>query len=148
LWRHALWPTIWSLLEKVPVLLRLIVLLQKGILLRHLSGPFDIWWHSILKFLHWFFLIWMTYIVARAALKYPTITFMGSISFFKSSSLCIMKLGSLILGASKLTIVFSFWYILHFIRINWLSLSLLTNLCLMSTNYGYSCNVLPLLRGY
>jgi hypothetical protein len=62
--RLTLWSKIWSVLEKFHGLLRkmYIVLLLDGILSRHLSGPFDLWCHSILKFLCWI-LVSMTYLL-------------------------------------------------------------------------------------
>jgi hypothetical protein len=59
---------------------------------------------------------------------------------FKYSSTCLLKLGSLTLGTYKLTIVVSSWCIASFISMNWPSLSLLTNLGLMSilSKYCYS----------
>jgi hypothetical protein len=57
---------------------------------------------------------------------------LGSICFFKSSSLCLMKLSALTLGTYKLTFVISSWCIALFI-LKWPYLSLLTNLGLNST---------------
>jgi hypothetical protein len=42
-------------------------------------------------------------------LKSPTTTVLESIYGFKSFSVCVMKLGALILGVYRLIIVISFW---------------------------------------
>jgi hypothetical protein len=104
-----------------------IVLLQDRILYRHLSGTFDLWCHSMLKFLCWFFFFFGLddlSICVRGVLKSPTIT-MLVLSVFLSP---VVKSGTLTLGTCKLTIVISSWWISPFISIKWPSLSLLTNL--------------------
>jgi hypothetical protein len=64
-------------------------------------------------------------------LKSPTFTVLGSICVFKSSSVCLMKLGIPILGTCKLKI--SSWCIAPFISMKCPSLFLLNNLGLKST---------------
>jgi hypothetical protein len=48
-------------------------------------------------------------------LKSPTTTMLESICAFKSFSICLIKLGTLTLGAYRLIIVISFWCISPFI---------------------------------
>jgi hypothetical protein len=75
-----------------------IVLLQVGILCRCLSGPFDLWCHSILVSL----LIFLSGDISvgdRGVLMSPTTTVLGSICVYKSCSVCLMKLGAPALGA-------------------------------------------------
>jgi hypothetical protein len=110
-----------------------IVLLHDGILCRHLSGSFDLWCHSILEFLYWFFCLGDLSIGDRVVLKSPTTTVLGSICVFNCISVCLMKLGVLRVGTNKLIIVTSLDIFFLFISIKRPSLSLLTNLGLKST---------------
>jgi hypothetical protein len=66
-------------------------------------------------------------------LKTPTTTVLEFTCAFKSFSICLMKLGILILGAYRFIIVISFWYISPFISIKCPSLSHLINISLKST---------------
>jgi hypothetical protein len=86
-----------------------IVLLQDGILCRHLSGPFDLWCHLILEFLCWFFCLVDLSIGDRGVLKSLTTNVLGCICVFKSISACLMKLGAMTLGRYRLIIVISSW---------------------------------------
>jgi hypothetical protein len=52
---------------------------------------------------------------------------------FKSFRVCLMKLGALMIGAYRLIIVISFWYICPFISMEYPSLSHLINVSLKST---------------
>jgi hypothetical protein len=62
-----------------------IVLLQDGILCRHLSVPLDLWCCFSLGFLCWFFFCLDDLsIVDRGVLKSPTTTVLGFICGFKS----------------------------------------------------------------
>jgi hypothetical protein len=119
--RLALWCKICSILEKVHGLMRrmYIVLLQDGILYRHLSGLFDLWYHSILVSLLIFLSGW-NICGDRGVLKFPTTTVLGSICVFKSNSACLMKLGTYNL------IVISCWFIAPLIV--WSDFLYLTNL--------------------
>jgi hypothetical protein len=110
-----------------------IVLLPYEIFCRHQLGPFDLLCHLGLGFLGWFFCLDDQSIGDREVLKSPTITVLGSVCAFKSISVCLMKLGALILGAYRLIIVISLWCIAPFISMKWPSLSGLTNVSLMST---------------
>jgi hypothetical protein len=68
----------------------------------------------------------------RGILKSPTTTVLESIYFFRSFIGCLMKLGALTLGAYRLIIVISFWYISPFISME-CSFSHLINVSLKST---------------
>jgi hypothetical protein len=50
---------------------------------------------------------------------------LGTICAFKSSRVCLIKLGALTFGAYMLTIVISSWWIVPFINMKWPALSLL-----------------------
>jgi hypothetical protein len=63
----------------------------------------------------------------------PTTTVLESICAFKSFKVCLMKLGTLMLGAYGLTIVISFWFISPFISMEYPSLSHLIKVGLKST---------------
>jgi hypothetical protein len=66
----------------------------------------------------------------RGVLKYPTTTVLDSICAFKCFSVCLLKLGTLTLGAYRLKIVISFQCIAPFISMKCPSLSCLTNVSL------------------
>jgi hypothetical protein len=75
----------------------------------------------------------MTYLlVIGGVLNSPTTTVLESIYVFRSFRVSLMKLGALILGAYKLIIVISFWYISPFISMECPSLSHLINVSLKS----------------
>jgi hypothetical protein len=108
-----------------------IVLLQDGILCRHLSGPsFMVPFNSRVSLL--IFCLHYLSISDRRALKSPTTTELGSICILKSNSICLKKLGAPTLGAYKLTIVISSWCISPCTIMKW-SFSLLTSSGLKST---------------
>jgi hypothetical protein len=69
----------------------------------------------------------------NGVLKSPTTTVLGLIYTFRSFRVCLMKLGTLALGAYRLTIVISFWSISPFISMECPSLSHLINTGLKST---------------
>jgi hypothetical protein len=73
------------------------------------------------------------YLGDRGLLKSPTTNMLESICGFRSFSVCLIKLGTLTLGAYRLIIVISFWCIAPFISMNCPSLSHLTNVSLKST---------------
>jgi hypothetical protein len=91
---------------------------------------FSLWHHLILKFLCWFFVSMTNLLVGYEFSHYHCFEI---ICTFKSSNVCVMKLGAPILGTCKLTSVISFWHIIPFIRREWPFFSLLTNLSLKST---------------
>jgi hypothetical protein len=95
-----------------------IVLLQDGILYIYLSVPLDLWCHSILEFVFWFFCLDDLSLGDRGVLQSPTTTVLGPISVFKYSSICLMKLRIPTLGAYEL-IVISSWCVISFIRMKW-----------------------------
>jgi hypothetical protein len=66
-------------------------------------------------------------------LKSPMTTVLEIIYAFRSSRVCLMKLGVLILGAYRLIIVISFWSISPFISMECPSLSRLINVGLKPT---------------
>jgi hypothetical protein len=72
----------------------------------------------------------------RGVLKCPTTTVLESICDFRSFRVCLMKLGALMLGAYRLIIVISFWYISPFISMECSYLSCLINLSLKSSLFG------------
>jgi hypothetical protein len=69
----------------------------------------------------------------REVLKSPTTTVLESLYAFRSCRVYLMKLGALMLGAYRLIIVISFWYISSFISMQCPSLSHLLNVSLKST---------------
>jgi hypothetical protein len=88
------------------------------------------------------FFVWMTYLlVVLVVLKSPITTVLWSVCVFKSTSVCLTKLGTPTLGAYKLLIVISSCCIAPLIIMNWPSLSLMTDLDLKSIwyKYFYSC---------
>jgi hypothetical protein len=66
-------------------------------------------------------------------LQSSTFTVLEFIYVFRSFRVCLMKLDALMLGAYRLIIVISFWFISSFISIECLSLSHLINVSLKST---------------
>jgi hypothetical protein len=116
-------------------LLRRMYIVQKldEIFCRHLLGPFDLWHDLTLEFLYWFFCLDDLSIGDRGVLKSPTTTVLESIFAFRSIRVCLMKLGALTLGAYRLIIVVSFWWISPFISMECPSLSHLINVSLKST---------------
>jgi hypothetical protein len=103
------------------------------IFFRHQFGPFDLWCHLVLEFLCWFFCLDDLSIGDRRVLKSPTTTVLESICALKFLSVCLMKLGALLLGAYRLIIVISFWCIAPFISMRFPSLFHLTNVILKSS---------------
>jgi hypothetical protein len=77
--RLAFCPKIWSILGKVPWAVRrmIIVLLQDGILCRHLSGPLVLWCHSRISLL--IFCLDDLSIGDGGVLKSPAITVLGPV---------------------------------------------------------------------
>jgi hypothetical protein len=75
---------------------------------RHQVVPFDLWWGLVLEFLYWLFCLDDLSIGDRGVLKSPTTTVMESIYAFRSFRVCLMKLGTLMLGAYRMIIVISF----------------------------------------
>jgi hypothetical protein len=142
--RLALWPKYALLRWKFYGLLKrlYILLLLYGIFFRNLSGPFDLWYHSILEFLYWSFCLNSLLVVHRGVLKSATTTFLGPICIFMFNSVCLKKLGTLTLGAYILKIFIAFWYIAPFICVKWPSLSLLTNTALEFTLSGILLSIL------
>jgi hypothetical protein len=122
-----------------------IVLLKDVILCRCLSGPFDLWYHSISEFQ---FFVWMTYLLEIEEHWCFLPLLCWGIYFFKSNSVCLMKLGAPTLGKYKLIIVISFWCIAPFMSMKSLFLSLLTNLGLMSTLFNISIGTPACFQGY
>jgi hypothetical protein len=68
----------------------------------------------------------------RGVLKSPTNTVLESMYAFRSSKVCLMKLGVLMLGAYRLIMVISFWCVSPFISME-CPLSHLINVSLKST---------------
>jgi hypothetical protein len=87
---------------------------------------------SLSSRIYWFFLFGWPIYWGGEVLKSPTTTMLESIYVFRSFRLCLMKLGSLTLGAYRLIVVFSFWCISPFISMECPSLSHLMNVCLKS----------------
>jgi hypothetical protein len=100
------------------------VLVEDGILCRHLSGPLDLWCHSILEFLCWLFHLYDLSIGDRGVLTFP-IPLCCGLFVVKSSSVCLMNVDTLTLGACKFTIIIFYWCIAPFISMKWSSLSFL-----------------------
>jgi hypothetical protein len=69
----------------------------------------------------------------RGVLKSSTTTVLESIYAFRSLRVCLRKLGALTLGAYRLIIVISFWFISPFISMACPSLSHLINVWLKYT---------------
>jgi hypothetical protein len=82
-------------------------------------GLFDLWCDLVLEFLYWFF-VWMTYLLVMRGLKSSTTTGLESIYVFMSFRVRLMKLGALTLGAYRLIIVISLWYVSPFISMEFL----------------------------
>jgi hypothetical protein len=112
----ALCPKIWSILNKVPWLLRrmYIVLPLDEIVCRHQLSPFDLWCHLVLGFFIDFLFEWPIY-WWQSDIKISHYNCVGVICAFKSFNVHLMKLGALTLGVYMLIIVISFWYISPFI---------------------------------
>jgi hypothetical protein len=87
-------------------------------------GPFDLWCDLVLECLYWVFCLDDLSIGDRKVLKLPITTVCG---------VCLMKLSTLTLGAYRLIIIVSFWYISPFISMKSPSSSFLINLGLKST---------------
>jgi hypothetical protein len=66
------------------------------------------------------FLVWMIYWCSKS-IKFPTTTMLGSICVFKSSNICLMKLGAPTLSTYKLTIFISSRYISPFYEVTFFS---------------------------
>jgi hypothetical protein len=123
---------IWCILEKVLwAAEKNIMLLLGEIFYWNQLGLFDLWCHLVPGFLCWLCLDNLC-IGDRGVLKSPTTTILESIGAFKSFSICLMKLGALILCAYRLIIVTSFLCIAPFISMKW-SLFCLLNVSLNST---------------
>jgi hypothetical protein len=69
----------------------------------------------------------------RGVLRSPTITVLEFIYIFRSFRVCLMKLGTLMLGVYRLIIVISYCCISPFISMECPSLSCLINVSLKST---------------
>jgi hypothetical protein len=86
-----------SILEKGLLRRKYIVLLHDRILRRCLSGPFDLWYHSILQFLCWCLsespIYWW-----KRSIEVSHHHCLGVVCVFKSSSVWLMKLGVPTLG--------------------------------------------------
>jgi hypothetical protein len=133
--RLALCPKIWSILKNVPWAAEKNVHCEKldEIFCRHQLSLFELWCDLVLEFLYWF-LVWITYLlVIGGVLRSPTTTVLESIYAFRSFRVCLIKLGTLTLGAYRLIIVISFWFISSFINMECPSLSHLINVSLKST---------------
>jgi hypothetical protein len=98
---------IWCILEKVPCALKRMYTVQllDGILCTGLSCLFILWCHSFLEFCCWFFCLDLS--IGDRVLKSLTTTVLGSVCLFKSSNICLMRLGTLTLGPYKLKFLFS-----------------------------------------
>jgi hypothetical protein len=97
-------------------LLRRMYVVQKlnEIFCRHQLGPFDLWYDLDLGFLYCLF-VWMSYLLVMGAFKVSHYHCVGDYICFMSFRICLMKLGTLTLGAYRLIIVISFWCISPFI---------------------------------
>jgi hypothetical protein len=71
-------------------------------------GPFDLWCDLVLELPYWFFHLDHLSIGDRGVLKSPTTTVLQTIYAFWSFRVCLMKLGTLTMGAYRLIIVISF----------------------------------------
>jgi hypothetical protein len=124
--RLALWPKIWSILEKFPWAAEKNVYCAE-LFCRYQLDPFDLWYDLVLGFLYWF-CVWMTYLlVMGGVLRSPTVTVLEFIYVFRSFRVYLMKWDALTLGAYMLIIVISFWCISPFISMECSSLSCLNN---------------------
>jgi hypothetical protein len=95
---------------------------------RYLLCLFGLWCHLILKFPFWCFCLCWCFdlsIVESVVFKAPTIILLGSICAFIYSSVCVIKLGALMFIVYMFIIVTFLWWIVPFINMKWLSLSLL-----------------------
>jgi hypothetical protein len=93
----------------------------------HQLGPFDSWWWFSSRISLLIFCFDDLSIGDGGVLKSPTTTVLESIYAFRSFRVCFMKLGALTLGAYRLIIVISFWYISPFISMKYPPLSHLIN---------------------
>jgi hypothetical protein len=109
-----------------------IVRMFDEIFCRHQLGPFDLWCDLVLQFHCWFF-VWMMHLLVRGGIKVSYYHYIGVYMCFKSFKICLMKLGTLRLGAYKLIIVILFWCISPFLSTESASLSCLINISLKST---------------
>jgi hypothetical protein len=75
----------------------------------------------------------MTYLLVIEGIKVSHYYWLECIYVSRSFRVCLMTLGALTLGTSRLIIVISFWCISPFISIECLSLSCLINVSLKST---------------
>jgi hypothetical protein len=100
---------------------------------RHQLDPSDLWCDFDLRFLYWFLHLDDLSIGDRGVLQSPISIVLEFIYVFRSFKVCLMKLGALTLGAYRLIIVISFWFISPFISMECPSLSHLINVSLKST---------------
>jgi hypothetical protein len=98
---------------------------------RYQLGPFDLCCDLVLEFLYWVF-VWMTCLLVKGCIKVSHYMW-ESVCAFKCFSVCLMKFGTLTLGAYRLIILISFWCISPFISMKCSSLSHLMNVSLKST---------------
>jgi hypothetical protein len=84
----------------------------------------------------------------NGVLKSPTSTVLELIYAFMSFRVCLMKLGALTLGAYRLIITISFWYISPFISMECPSLSHLISVGLKSNLTEISIATPACFRGY
>jgi hypothetical protein len=144
--RLALYSKIWPILGKVPQAAEKTVYcldVEWKILQTSVRSFWSMVWFSS-RILYWFFCLDDLSIGDNVVLKSSTTT----ICAFKSFRVCLMKLGSLTLGARKLIIITivdnynnTFWCIAPFISMKCPSLSCLINVSLKSTlsKCCYSC---------
>jgi hypothetical protein len=111
---------------------------------RHSLGPFDLWCNLDLGY----FCLDDISIGNGGVLKSPTTTVLEFIYVFRSFRVCLMKLGASMLGAYRLIIVISLWYISPFISLECPSLSHLINGGLKSTLSEISIATLPYFQGH
>jgi hypothetical protein len=102
-----------------------IILLQDGILCRHLSVPLGLWCYSVLEFVDFLLSEWPLcwWWMSIKVFHHHCV---GVYLWLKSFSVCFMKLGAPTLSACQLMIVISSWSIAPFVSMIWPSLSLLT----------------------
>jgi hypothetical protein len=100
---------------------------------RHQLGPFDLLYILDLGFLYRFFCLDDLSIDDSGVLKSPNTAVLELIYACRSFSVCLMKLGVLILCAYRLIFVISFWSISPFINMECPSLSCLINVGLKFT---------------
>jgi hypothetical protein len=80
-----------------------LTLFLEEIFCRHQIGSFDLWCHLVLGFHCWFFFCWDNMSIGdRGLLNPPTTTVLESLCAFKSFTVCLMKMGTLIMGAYRL----------------------------------------------